>query len=211
MCGSKPKVDTSYQKAMLKDAQRARADEEARKARIKDGTAKIDQNFARFDDAFFDGYRDSYMDFYQPELDRQFGDAKDELTYALARAGTLNSSMAGEKLGDLTSAYDTQRALTLSQANGEAQNLRGQIADEKSSLVALLNATGDSNRAANEALARSQQLFQRQPSYNPIGDVFLGAASGIGSYYAGRQNREAYDTYFGGRAPSQGSSRIVRG
>lgn len=211
MCGGSPDVDTSYQKKMREDAERARAEEEARKARIKDGSARIDQNFGQFDDNFFNGYRDTYLDFYQPEIDKKFGDARDQLTYALARAGTLNSSIAGTKQADLNTAYDTQRALTLSEANSATDQLKGSVAGEKSNLISLLNATGDADRAANESLSRSQQLFQRQPAYNPLGDIFVGAASGIGNYYAGQQQRQAYDTYFGGRSPSSGSSRVVGG
>jgi len=213
MCffGSSPKVDTSYQKAMLKDAERARADEEARKARIKAGTSKIDTEFGKFDDGFFDGYRDQYLGFYQPDIDRQFGDAKDQLTYGLARAGTLNSSIAGDKQGKLLGEYDLQSASTLSKANDARANLQGNVNNEKSSLVSLLNATGDSEMAANGALARSAQLFKAQPSYNPLGDIFGGIANGIGSYNAGRDERDTYDAYFnpGKSAARSGSSRII--
>ena len=209
MCGGKPKVDNSIQEQMLADAQRARDEETARAERIKTGTATIDANFGQFDDGFYDKYRDSYTGFYQPEIDNQFGDAKDQLTFALARAGTLNSSMAGDKQADLQTAYDTQQATTLSQAENAVANLKSNVNAEKSNLVSLLNATGDADRASNEALARSQQLFQSQPAYNPLGDIFAGAASGVGSYYAGQNNQRAYDTYFGGRAPSAGSARLV--
>lgn len=209
MCGGKPKVDTSVQDQMLKDAERARAEEEARKARIKEGTAKIDKNFAQFNKGFYDAYRDSYTGFYQPEIDRKFSDAQDELTYALARAGTINSSMAGEKQADLARAYDTQTALTLSEANSATDSLKSSVANEKSGLVSLLNATGDADRAANESLARSRQLFEKQPTYNPLGDIFAGAASGIGNYFAAQQQRQMYDAYFGGGA-SKGSGRTVR-
>lgn len=195
---------------MLRDAERARAEEEARKARIKAGTDRIDANFAQFTPDFYDTYRDNYMGFYQPEIDRKFADAQDQLTYALARAGTLNSSMAGQKQAELAAAYDTQRAITLSEANAATDSLRSSVANEKSGLVSLLNATGDADRAANESLARSQQLFQKQPSYNPLGDIFAGIASGIGSYAEAQRQRQMYDTYFGGRSASRGSGRTVR-
>lgn len=209
MCGSKPKVDNSYQQQMLADAAQARADEEARQARIREGTASIDANFSQFDDGFFGGYRDKYLGYYQPELDRQFSDAQDQLTYALARAGTLNSTMAGDRQARLKTAYDTERASLLSKAEGAAADLRGQVGQEKSSLVSLLNATGDANRASNEALSRSQQLFRSQPTFSALPDLFAGLASGVGNYYAGMNNRQAYDTYFGGRAPSAGTGRVL--
>lgn len=211
MCGGKPSVDTSYQKQMMEDAKKAREEEEARAERIRTGTAKIDANFGQFDDNFFGGYRDKYTAFYQPELDRQFSDAQDQLTYSLARAGTLNSTMAGERQGRLKSAYDTERASLLSKAEGAASDLRGQVQQEKSSLVSLLNATGDANRASNEALSRSQQLFRAQPQFSALPDLFAGLAAGVGNYYGGMNNRQAYDAYFGGRAPGAGTGRVVNG
>lgn len=207
MCGSKPNIDNSVQVQMQQDAERARADEEARKGRIETGTAEIDRVFGGFDDSFFNTYRDNMTSMYQPELDKQFGDARDNLTFGLARAGTLKSSMAGEKSADLTGAYSKAQTGILSEAVGAAQNLKGQVQNEKSSLVSLLNATGDADRAANEATARSQQLFQKQPGYNPLGDVFGGVAGAIGNYGAQQQNQRIYDTYFGPRSGS--SARVV--
>lgn len=208
MCGAKPKIDNTVQNQMLADSRDARAKEEARATRIKTGAGKINDVFGGFDDGFYSGFRDKQTAFYQPEVDKQFGDAKDQLTYALARAGTLNSTIAGDKQAKLKGAYDLQSASTLSQAEDAAAGLRGNVNSEKSSLVSLLNATGDADRAANEATARAQQIFQKQPSYNPLGDIFSGVTGAIGNYAAGQQNRAAYATYFGG-ANGAGNSRVV--
>ena len=213
MCGAKPNVDNTVQNQMLADAKRARKEEEARKARINTGTANIDGTFGQFDQGFFDDFLKTNLDYYQPQLDKQFGDAKDQLTFGLARAGTLKSSVANQKTADLTSAYGDQKAGLVSDATGAATDLRGRVQNEKSSLVSLLNATGDADRASNEALSRSQVLLQEQPKYNPLGDIFGGIASGIGNYYAGNQNRNVLDTYYGrtSNPRSGGSSRTVGG
>lgn len=198
MCGfGSPKVDTSYQDQMMADAAEARRLEEERQGRVREGSAEIDRIFGGFDNGFFNRYRDQILNLSRPEIDRQFGDAKDELTYALARAGTLKSSMAGEKSADLFRRYDAARGDALASANSSADSMRNRVANEKSGLIALLNGTGDTERASNEALSRSQILFKAEPGYNPIGDLFGGIASGIGNYYAGRQNKNAIDTYFG--------------
>jgi|GEM_PF-1081053 len=211
MCGGKPKIDTSYQKQMQADAVRARAEEEARKARIKDGNTKIDTQFKQFDDSFFGGFEKNYLDFYKPDIENKFSDAKDQLTFGLARAGTLNSSMAGDRQGRLLSDYNMQTAANLSQAQDATATLRGNVNQEKSSLISLLNATGDSEMAGNQALSRSAQLFKAQPTYNPLGDIFGGAANGIGNYYAGKNDRAASDAYFnpGKSASKAGSSKVI--
>lgn len=207
MC--KPDVDNSLQRQAQQDAATARAEEEARQARITAGTAQIDDTFGGFDDGFFNGYRDSILNFSQPQLDRQFGDARDELTFSLARAGTLNSSVAGQKQAELTSAYDTSMADLLANAQNQTNSLRGQVENERSSLLSLLNATGDADRASNEALSRSQVLFEAQPDYSLLPDIFSGVASGIGAFSQNQQRQQVLDTYFGG-SNSSGSSRIVR-
>lgn len=209
MCGSKPRVDNSVQIQMQEDARKAREAEEARQGRIRAGTAAIETQFGQFDDGFFKGYRDRHLDYLNPQLDRQFGDARDQLTFSLARAGTLNSTVAGERQARLQSAYDNEKASILAQAEGAATDLRGQVENEKSSLVSLLNATGDSERASNEALSRTQQLFRRQPTVSTLPDLFAGVAGGVGAYQGGVNQRQAYDTYFGARPASRGNSRVV--
>lgn len=200
MCFAKPKVDTSIQKQQSREAQEARAQEEARQARIRAGSAKVDQTFAGFDDNWFSGKRQEHMDFYQPQLDDQFKDANEQLIYALSRAGTLNSSIAADKQADLSKRYDLQKATILSQANDSSNQMRGQVQGEKSNLLAQLNATGDADRVSNDALSRSQQLFQAAPSYNPLGDIFAGVSAGIGNAAAAGQSRNQFNTYFGNRS-----------
>jgi hypothetical protein len=195
---------------MMADAEDARQKEEARKARIEAGTAAVDENFAQFDDGFFNDYRDTQMDYFRPQVDKQFGQARDDLTYAFARNGTLNSSMAGQKQADLTTSYNDNLGSILSQATSAADGLKSNINSEKSSLIAQLNATGNADRVSNEALSRSQQIFQKQPSYNPLGDLFGGVTKGVGAVKYGNDQRAALDTYYGtGSAGSAGNSRIV--
>lgn len=280
MC-SKPKVDNTIQVQQLTEAAEARFREQERQARIKAGSAFIDdlfdggiagdgrlaedatydpartyytasgdvwrpldpaeifrntntgtykaptaeEQFAEmlkngglftgtrevrgFDDAFYNDRKNAYLGYYQPQLDDQFKQASDQLTYALARAGTLNSTIAADKQADLKKKYDTQRAAILSQADADVAQQKSRIANEKSNLVSQLNATGDVDRAANEALARTQQMFNEKPAYNPLGDIFAGVAAGIGNYYNARQNTNLYNSYFGPRSGGSGGVYVV--
>lgn len=211
MCGSKPKVDTSYQDQMLADAEAARIKEEERQGRIRTGTGEIDSTFAQFDDSFFDGFKNNIMGYYQPQLDDQFGDANESLTFSHARRGTLNSSDAAKGRADLDSAYTDALAGVLSEANGQVDGLRNQVTGEKNSLVSMLNATGDSQRAASEATARSSNLFASQPKYNPLGDVFAGLTQGWASAKHGQQQQDIWGAYTGGANNGGNSSRIIGG
>lgn len=209
MCGSQPNVDNSAAEAAAEEARQARVREEERQARITDGTTKINDTFGTFTDDFFTGLRDTYMDYYQPQLDQQFGKASDDLTFSLARAGTLNSSIAGQKQAELTTQYNDSLASILSQAQGAADDQRARVGQEKSSLISLLNSTADADMVSNEALARTQSLFNERPTYNPLGDMFGGVATGVGQYLQNQQNKNLYNAYMGGGSAGS-SARIVR-
>jgi hypothetical protein len=159
-----------------------------------------------FNDKFYDKRRDAYLGYYQPQLDDQFAKAKEQLTFALARAGTLNSTFAADKQGELQNKYATQQASVLSQANADVASAKSRINNEKSALVSQLNATGDADRISNEALARTQQLFQEKPAYNPLGDIFAGVAAGIGNAYGAYQNNQALKNYYGTSGGGSGGS-----
>ena len=210
MCFQRPKVDNTIQKAQLADAEAARVKEAEREQRIVAGTEAINEQFSIFDDTFYSDRKDKYLDFYQPQLDDQFGKAKDDLTFSLARAGTLNSSMAGQKQADLLKSYGTESAGLLSQAEGEISSQKSRLQSEKSALTSQLNATGNADQVSNEALSRSQNLFTEQPTYGTLGNLFSGVANGIGSYNQGVDAGNQSNAYFGSAASARsGSSRTV--
>lgn len=207
MCTA-PKVDTTAQDQMLKEAEEARKREEERQARIRTGTAKIDTTFGGFDDNFYKSRSDAVMALYNPQLAEKFGLARDDMTYALARAGTLNSTMAADRQGRLQRDLGVQQAQLLSKAAGEENALRQRVGQEKSALVSQLNATGDADRASNDALARTQIISTDQPTFTPLGDIFAGASAGIGSYIQGQNNAAMLNAFYGNSA-RRGASRVV--
>jgi hypothetical protein len=164
-----------------------------------------------FDDKFYQNRRDAYMGYYQPQLDDKFKTARDELTYALARAGTLNSSMAGEKSDKLKQDYDVQQASVSSKADADVNQLKTRVAGEKSALVSQLNATGDASRAANEATSRTKAIYSEKPEYNPLGDIFAGVANAIGGYFTGQQNAQILAAGGVGdtRSPRRTTTRVI--
>lgn len=191
MClGGGPKVDNSLTNLQIEEAKRARAEEEARQKRIREGNTKIDTTFAGFTPDFYNKRFSDFMSFYQPQLDDRIKRARSDLTFALNDAGLLNSTAAGDKVADLNKEYDVQRASIISRGQSDVDSFKGRVANEKSALVSQLNATGDADRVANEATARTQQMFREIPEYSPLGDIFAGLARGIGSY-ANRVNDDA--------------------
>lgn len=162
-----------------------------------------------FDDKFFQKRRDAYMGYYQPQMDTKFKEAREALEYALARAGTSNSSIAGEKMAELQRQYAENQAAISSKADADVNGFRSRIANEKSALVSQLNATGDADRAGNEATQRTQMLMKDVPEYNPLGDIFSGVANTVGGFARAAQDREIAGSNLETRSPRRTPTRTV--
>lgn len=203
MCfGGGPRIDNSAQQQQQREAAEARRREEERAARIRAGTQQVEDQFSQFDDSFFGDRRDAFMGYYQPQIDDQFRDARDQLTFALARSGNLRGSAAADRQTRLGQDYELQRASVVSRADEDVQRQQDRIAGEKSSLISQLNATGDADRIGNEATARTRVIAQDRPSFDPLGDIFAGVTSGIGAAMQG-----GFQQGFAGGSPLGGTTR----
>lgn len=167
-----------------REARLAREEEQARQKRIREGTQRVNTLFdSQFDDDFFTGRRQAFMDYANPQLEQQYGDANKELAFALARGGLLDSSVRGEKAGELQRLYDLNKQNVADQALSHETQARTAVEDSRANLIATLNATGDAEGAANAALARSAALSQA-PAYSPLGQLFADFTAGLGTQAA---------------------------
>lgn len=164
--------------AAANEAKRARQDEEARQGRIREGTASINTKFEQFDNNYFDNLGKSYTEFARPQLDQQFGDAREKLTFALARNGTLDSSMRSEQNADVQREYD-KNLLDITDKGREYQTTaRNNVENARGDLISMLQVTGDAQGASNAALSRAQTL-SAPPAYSPLGQLFTDFTSGL--------------------------------
>jgi hypothetical protein len=163
MCFGKPPEDNS--------AQIARQQEDERRARVSQGTAKVDEAFSRFDQPYYEGVGKAYQDYYAPQLDRQYQKARDQLTYSLADSGGMDSTAAGARFGDLTAEYGVQKQQVADRAIGAQQDLRGNVEQNRSELVRQLETGSGVESTAQTALARAGSL-SAPPQFSPLGDLF---------------------------------------
>jgi len=196
------------------EARLAREEEQKRQEKIRQGTSRVNEIFdGQFDDNFFAGRRKAFLDYASPQLNDQYGDASKELTFSLARNGTLDSSVRGQKAGQLQKLFDLNKQQIADQALANEGGSRNAIEDARSNLIATLNATGDAQGAANSALARSSALSQ-PAAYSPLSNLFADFTSGLGTqaaleranYYSGGQTGVRYQT--GLFAPKTGSVQV---
>lgn len=141
------------------------------------------ENRSGFDDSFFEGRRNAFLDYSRPQLQEQYGDAQRDMSFALARGGLLDSSVRGEKAGELQQLYDLQNQNIADQARDYETQSRNAVEDARANLISTLNVTGDAEGAANAALARSAAL-SRQPAYSPLGQLFSDFTASLGQQAA---------------------------
>lgn len=189
----------------------ARADEQARQARVRQGTTDINTTFdTQFNDNFFNNRKQSFLNYANPQVEDQYGGAQRELTFALDRAGLLDSSARGAKVADLQKKYDLTKQQVGDQALSYENQSKASVEDARSNLIAMLNATGDAQGAANSAITRASALTQ-PAAFSPLTNLFADFTSTLGTqaalekanYYSGGQTGGRYST--GLFTPSAGS------
>lgn len=142
-----------------------------RKASIDRGKWAIDDAFRRFDDGFFDQTRKAYLDYVNPQLERQAGDARQQLEFGLARSGLTNSSAAGRERANLDLDIGTQRQAIADNAEAAVADQRRNVDTSRSTLVSQLQGDADTQGAANRASSQAATLAIR-PSFSPLGELF---------------------------------------
>lgn len=197
------------------EARLAREEEQKRQEKIRQGTSRVNEIFdGQFDDNFLAGRRKAFLDYASPQLNDQYGDASKELTFSLARNGTLDSSVRGQKVGELQKLFDLNKQQLADQALASEGEARNAVESARSGLITTLNATGDATGAANSALARSSALSQ-PAAYSPLSNLFADFTSGLGTqaaleranYYSGGQTGVRYKT--GLFAPKTGAVQVT--
>jgi hypothetical protein len=187
------------------EAAAARADEAARQQRIREGTERVNTIFGdQFNDQFFDNKRQSFIDYAMPQVQDQRNKADRELLFAMDRAGQTEGSARADLSGELQKRFDLQSQKVRDDGLAFSTQARTNVEGARSDLVAMLNATGDAEGAANSALARSSALSQ-PAAFSPIGNLFADFTGALGTQAAAERAR-----YYGG-AGTPGSARYQTG
>lgn len=184
------------------EAKQARADEQARQDKIRGGTTRVNSIFdSQFTPDYFDAQRQNFIDYANPQLEDQRGKASKELTFALTRAGLLDSSSRASKEAELQKTYDLNKQQIADQALSYKTQAQNNVEDARANLIATLNSTGDAEGAANSAITRASAL-SKPAAYSPLADLFANFTSTLGTqaalekanYYSGGQTGVKYPT-----------------
>ena len=129
--------------------------EAKRQGDVSLGRIGIDKSFSRFDDGYYNQYRDTYTNNYFPELDRQFGEVVDKTTASLAGRGMLESTVGINKFAGLQREKDTAKTGIASEAMDASNKLRGQVENSKSNLYSLNEASANPQAMNAQAIGQA--------------------------------------------------------
>lgn len=188
----------------------ARAEEAARQGRIAAGQKKIGEVFGQYDDSFYGNVSKAALDYYNPEVQRQYEQATKGLTYALARSGNLKSTSGATKLRELAEAKGRADVDISGRARDYANSVRSNVERSRSDLTSQLYASADPEGIYNSALTQSAAA-SATPSFDPLGNLFASyTALGANGLSAERAGYRGLGTgLFPTSSSSRGSSKVV--
>ncbi|WLB24965.1 hypothetical protein QIH85_24090 [Bradyrhizobium japonicum] len=171
----------------MEQANEAKQKEADRQARLNVGKEAIDKLFGadNFGTDFYEKYNKASLDYNLPQLTTQYNKAKQDLTYDLARAGTLRSTAAGQAQGYLENENAVNEAAIRAKADTDTASLRQSIASQQQQAYNQLYATEDPDVAANTATHMVANAQIAQPNISPLGDLFKPLVIGATGAYQG--------------------------
>lgn len=145
-----------------------------------------------FGSDFYNKYTNSILNYYMPQEGQQYNTARSGLSYSLARAGQLNSSVAGMDIGNLANQDAINRAQIASGADTQTAALRSTIQNDEQTALNQLYSTEDPSVAANTAQNMVANANLTKPLLNPAGALFAPITVGVGNALSGFTNPTAY-------------------
>lgn len=139
------------------------------------------QKTGGFDQAYYDNYRQQYLNLYQPDEARQYEEAQRDLGYSLANSGITRSSMAADKQGELAYNDQLEKAKIVSDASNAEQGLRNTVESEKQSVINQLYSTEDPSLAASLSQNSANAINLQTPTFTPGAQLFGAALTTVGS------------------------------
>lgn len=167
---------------------------------------------AKMVDPIWKQHGQAYLDFANPQLDRQFGDAREDLTYALARQGQLKGSIAADRRTDLETSYGERQQDVAQTALGYENQARQDLANYEQNAYQMLNSTANPGSTLQTARSNLSSL-REMPALSPLGAMFQNATAGLAgavpAYNSGRETANVQNIVYS-RDPNKGSGSVVR-
>lgn len=208
MCLGNDAAEQQRREAARQAAAMKKAEAQRQQA-ISEGRRNIDTAFGQFNDDFFGGFQNSFLDFFTPQLEDQFEKARAQLVAALAGRGTLESSAGLGALADLSEKNDLERTQIANRAVDASNALRGNVERAKSNLFTLNESSADPQGINARAIGEATALAAPQ-SFTPLADVFSAALQPFIGFAGNRPSTptRTFQSQFS-VLPTSGSQKVV--
>lgn len=187
MCGANGVVDPVTKEFISpEELEKRQAEREVRKqSNLAQGRGVIDQQFAGFNDDFYNKYKEDYTNTYNPQLLDQYNTTNVNLRNSLKDNNIYNSNFAVDQLNSLKGIYDTEKAnIEGDNPNNLANSYRDTINSEKSNL----HTYNDNTQTIFDPVDISGKVTKTADNFRnykfdtPLADTF-------GSFYKDSTNR----------------------
>ena len=194
----------------MQQAQEAREKEAQRKARLESGKKTIDDLFSdeSFGKDFYDKFQNAELNFNLPQVWDQYDRARKNMTFDLARAGTLRSSIAGEAQADVENQKAVNEASVRAKADTDVANLKSSIGSQQQQAYNQLYATEDPDIAATTAINMVHNAQLTQPNLNPLGELFKPLIIGATGLASGYQAQTDVNKGLSSKSPFADASKV---
>lgn len=165
-------ADYRAEKRLKDQENQAKQLEMDRQTNTKKSRSAIDTAFGGFDDNYFSGIAQSVLDYYLPQLDSEFADTNEQLTYKLGRQGILRSKAAVDKRAKLQGDYGVQRSGITNKAADAAREARANVASVKNTLYNYADTAADPADVNLRLSSETARLKAYAPELTPMTKVF---------------------------------------
>lgn len=164
-----------------KSEQETKDQEAKRQSDVAAGKGSIDKAFSGFDQPYYDKYKTSYEGAYNPEVDRQFGEATDKITSGMAGRGMLGGTYSNWTEGEAQRTRDDARAKIGGDAENAASTLKSNVNQRKNELYGLNTTANDPQGIAAQATGSATSIPAPLPTTS-LGSVFGSVLGPVSSF-----------------------------
>lgn len=161
--------------------------EAKRQSDIQQGLVNIDQSFAGFTPDWYKNRAQDYIKAETPDVMRDYQETKNNLTYALARHGILNSSAAVQRDTSLQKKLAENQSTIANGAQDSVNRLKANVQQQKGQLTTQLESSADPTGVTAQALGAAAG-FRADSPIQPLGNLFADWSQ----QYLGSQTAAAY-------------------
>lgn len=190
-------------------AAKAAADAAGKRAAMADGLGQINSQFSGFDDTYYQGLQDNYLNYATPQIEQSQQRAQTGLRSALANKGKLFSSTDAAQQGEMATTYGGIFRDAQTKSLDYANQQRNQVQSAKQNSIAQMYGS-ESPEVGLQSASGAVNSLQTGPAFEPISSL-LGQAARYASmdyqnalYSPNNQSYGAFSPMFNNNRQSSG-------